>query len=91
MNAFVQPLHQLADFEVIQKLIQKQGIVHVSGCLDSQKAHFTNGFSGDFPFCLIIVENDLKAKEFYEDYRLYDPEVFLYPARDLIFSVIFST
>ncbi len=84
-DAFVQPLQQLADFETIKKEIQKQGIVHVSGCLDSQKAHFANGFSGEFPFRLIVVENDLKAKEFYEDYRLYDPEVFLYPARDLIF------
>ena len=62
-DAFVQPLHQLADFETIKKQIQKQGIVHVSGCLDSQKAHFTNGFSGDFPFCLIVVENDLKEAE----------------------------
>ncbi len=84
-DAFVQPLYQLAEFETIKKEIQKQGIVHVSGCLDSQKAHFANGFSGEFPFRLIIVENDLKAKEFYEDYRLYDSEVFLYPARDLIF------
>ena len=35
--------------------------------------------------CLIIAENDLKAKELYEDYRMYDPNVLLYPAKDLIF------
>ena len=35
--------------------------------------------------CLIIAENDLKAREIYEDYRMYDQEVFLYPAKDLIF------
>ena len=34
---------------------------------------------------LLIAENELKAKELYEDYRLYDREVLLYPARDLIF------
>ena len=84
-DAFVQPLYQLAEFELIKQELQKLGMIHVSGCLDSQKAHFTNGVSGEFLFRLIIVENDLKAKEFYEDYRLYDPEVFLYPARDLIF------
>ncbi len=84
-NAFVQPLQQLAEYEEIKKQIQKQGICHVSGCLDSQKAHFVNGFSEEFPFRLIVTENDLKAREFYEDYRLYDPEVFLYPSRDLIF------
>ncbi len=85
MDAFLQPLYNLADFEDIKKQLQKQGIVSVSGCLDSQKAHFTDGLAREFPFRLIIAENDLKAKEFYEDYRMYDPEVLLYPARDLIF------
>ena len=85
MDALVQPLYNLAEFEEIQKQILKPGIVQVSGCLDAQKAHFANGFSGEFPFRLIITENDLKAKEVYEDYRLYDPEVLFYPARDLIF------
>lgn len=85
MDAFLQPLYELADFEDIKKQIQKKGIISVSGCLDSQKAHFANGLSGEFPFRLMIVENDLKAKELYEDYRMYDPEVLLYPARDLIF------
>ena len=85
MDAFLQPLYNLADFDDIKKQVQKQGIVSVSGCLDSQKAHFTYGLAREFPFRLIIVENDLKAKAFYEDYRMYDPEVLLYPARDLIF------
>ena len=85
MDAFLQPLYELADFEEIKKQIQKKGIVSVSGCLDSQKAHFANGLAREFPFRLMVVENDLKAKELYEDYRMYDPEVLLYPARDLIF------
>ena len=42
------------------------------------------GFSG-VSFRLIVAENDLKAKAFYEDFRLQDPEVLYYPARDLIF------
>lgn len=85
MDALVQPLHELADFDEILRQLKKPGIVEVSGCLDSQKAHFTNGFLREFPFRLIIAENDLKAKEFYEDFFLYDPEVFYYPSRDLIF------
>ena len=85
MNALVQPLYNLAEFEEIKKQIQKKGIINVSGCLDSQKAHFVQGFSEDFPFRLIVTQNDQKAREFYEDYKLYDPEVLFYPARDLIF------
>lgn len=85
MDAFLQPLYNLAEFEEIKKQTKKPGIVSVSGCLDSQKAHFTHGLAREFPFRLIITENDLKAKAFYEDYRMYDPDVLLYPARDLIF------
>ncbi|MBP8797822.1 MAG: DEAD/DEAH box helicase, partial [Ruminococcus sp.] len=85
MDAFVQPLYELADFDAIIRQLKKPGIVQVSGCLDSQKAHFTNGLLREFPFRLIVAENDLKAKAFYEDFRLYDPEVLYYPARDLIF------
>ena len=85
MNAFVQPLYQLADFEEINRQVKKPGIVQVSGCIDSQKAHFANGVGCGFSFRLILAENDLKAREFYEDYRMYDPETFLYPSRDLIF------
>ena len=87
MDAFVQPLYELADFDAIIRQLKKPGIVQVSGCLDSQKAHFTNGLLREFPFRLIVAENDLKAKAFYEDFRLYDPEVLYYPARDLIFKI----
>ena len=80
MDAFVQPLYELADFDAIIRQLKKPGIVQVSGCLDSQKAHFTNGLLREFPFRLIVAENDLKAKAFYEDFRLYDPEVLYYPA-----------
>ena len=34
---------------------------------------------------LIVTFNDLRAKELYEDYRFYDRNVLLYPAKDLIF------
>lgn len=85
MDVFVQPLYQLADFEEIIRQVKKPGIVQVSGCLDSQKAHFSYGVGREFSFRLILAENDLKAREFYEDYRMYDPETLLYPSRDLIF------
>ena len=85
MDVFVQPLYQLADFEEIIRQVKKPGIVQVSGCLDSQKAHFSYGVGREFSFRLILAENDLKAREFYEDYRMYDPKTLLYPSLDLIF------
>lgn len=86
MKALMQPLEDVAGFpELKQSLKNSQGLSIVTGCLESQKAHVIAGLSGDISCRLIIGENELKAKELYEDYRLYDPEVLLYPARDLIF------
>lgn len=34
---------------------------------------------------LIIAQNDLRAKEIYENYRFFDPDICYFPAKDLIF------
>ena len=86
MKALMQPLQELAGFEELQKgLSRNRGLLSVSGCLESQKAHLIAGVSQGGTCRLMIAENELKAKELYEDFRLYDPEVLLYPAKDLIF------
>lgn len=82
----MQPLAGLAEFQEIRKsLYASSGIQLVTGCTQSQKMHFAAGLTQDSPVRLIIAENDLKAKELYEDYRLYDREVLFYPSKDLIF------
>ena len=86
MKALMQSLEDIAGFpELKQSLKGSRGFFEVSGCLESQKAHMIAGLSEDFSRRLLIAENELKAKELYEDFRLYDPEVLLYPAKDLIF------
>lgn len=94
MQVFMQPLENLTEYEEIRtRLRNNRGLLQLSGCVESQKAHMMYGlFEGmkkerktGPQNCLIIAENDLKAKELYEDYRLYDRNVFLYPAKDLIF------
>lgn len=94
MQVFMQPLENLKEFEEItQKLPKNEGILQLSGCVETQKAHIMYGLfeamkkktGQEKANCLIIAENDLKAKELYEDYRLYNREVMFYPAKDLIF------
>lgn len=93
MQVFMQPLEQLGGFdEIMSRLDKNRGVLQLSGCVESQKAHMMYGLFEALKKtrkqgcnCLIIAENDLKAKELYEDYRLYDREVYLYPAKDLIF------
>ena len=86
MQSILEPLAELKEFQEIQKNIQNNiSPVQVTGCMDSQKSHLIAGLGKEYPYKVIIAANDIKAKEIYEDYRLYDRNVFLYPAKDAIF------
>ena len=87
MKALLEPIKEIARFDELFRDLKKgaAGVTVISGCLESQKAHMIAGLSEDAPVRLLIAENELKAKELYEDYRLYDPETLYYPAKDLIF------
>ena len=54
MKTFLQPLQNLAEMEEIQKQAKKnRGILEISGCMESQKAHLMYGLSGLFPCHLV--------------------------------------
>ena len=55
MKTFLQPLQNLAEMEEIQKQAKKnRGILEISGCMESQKAHIMYGLSWLFPCHLVI-------------------------------------
>ena len=86
MKTFTAPLAELKEFNDIRENITLKTLpVQVTGCIDSQKCHLIHGLGEDFKFKVIVTYNDLKAKEIYEDYRLYDKDVYVYPAKDIIF------
>ena len=86
MQAFIAPLIELAEFEIVQKKLKKQtGIVQFAGCVNSQKTHMMYALSDGFDFKIIAASSELKAKQIYEEYRVLEPNVFLYPAKDLLF------
>lgn len=86
MKAFIQPLQKMAEFEELSgKLGKKQGIVQISGCMDSQKAHLLYGLSPCSQSQLVIAADDQKARDLYEDYRFYSKSAMLYPGKDLLF------
>jgi len=98
MQALLAPLKELADFssmrEYVQKCIKAQretegvapsGTIALSGCVDSQKLHMIYGLSDGLRCKIIVTYSDLKARELYEEYKFYDRNVTLYPAKDLIF------
>ncbi len=86
MQALLGPLRELAEYEQIQNIIRKEGkVASISGCVDSQKLHMIYGLSDGFRYKVIVTYSDLRAKEIYEEYKFYDRNVYLYPAKDLIF------
>lgn len=86
MKGFLQPLQDQAEVEEILKCLKEnKGILQISGCMESQKAHLMYGLSGIFPRRLILAEDERQAKAIYEDYRFYDKNIMFYPAKDLLF------
>jgi len=71
--------------ELVRKLNKNNGVIHITGTPESQKANFAAGVLPEGRSALVVCPNELKAREFYEDMKLYDADAFLYPARDMIF------
>ncbi|MCR5590794.1 MAG: transcription-repair coupling factor [Lachnospiraceae bacterium] len=85
MKAFDSPFSSLAEYETLKSLLKRGGICAADGCVDPQKLHMVYGMSDDFDFKIIVTFSETKAREMYEDYRFFDPDVCLFPAKDLIF------
>lgn len=86
MKSFTAPLRDLEEFTQIRSRLKKnQGVVQVTGCIESQKSHLMYCAGEDYKRRLIITYSDLRAREIYENYRFYQKNVWLYPARDLMF------
>lgn len=86
MQALFTPLYELAEYgQIKQELRKGGGLVQVAGCVDAQKWHMAYGLGDDYKFKIIATFSELNAREIYEQFRAYDRNTFLYPAKDLIF------
>ncbi len=86
MEALLKPLHELKEFEALEKKIQKnRGILQVSGCIDSQKLHIISGLGEKKSCRVILTYSEIKAREICEEYAMFPGNVLFYPARDLLF------
>ncbi len=86
MRAFESCGEQLAEYGAIRTYLKRdKGIVDVSGCVDPQKLHMVYSMNDDFDLKIIVTFSEKKAREIYDDYRFYDKQTYLFPAKDLIF------
>lgn len=85
-EVFANPLVDLAEYtDMKQDLDQRRGPVQISGVTDSQKVHVMHELSKDNPWRLVVTYDDTRAKEIYDDFSYFEPNTWLYPARDLLF------
>lgn len=86
MQALLVPLGELADFQEIRRAEKKgKGILQIAGCVNTQKTHLMYAFGDGFEYRVIAFSSEEKAKKAYEEYRIFTDQVYLYPARDLLF------
>lgn len=86
MQAILAVMNEVADFQTIQSECMKEnGMLQVVGSVPSQKTHLMYGFGREIKHKLIVVSGELKAKQLYEEYKMLDKKVYLYPAKDLLF------
>lgn len=86
MQALIAPLLDLKEVNEIKDNLKLHNVpMQITGCIDTQKCHLIHGLGEEYPLKLIITYQDSKAKEIYEDYKAFDKNVYLYPAKDFIF------
>ena len=86
MKSLTQPLGQLeALSKAIEKLNKETGVQLLSGCIDSQKTHLAYAVGENYKKRLIVTYNESKAKEIFEEYKIFGKGVYLYPAKDFLF------
>ena len=86
MQALLTPLAELADYqEIIKDRKKENGIIQIAGCVGSQKTHLMYALGDGFEYRVIAFSSEEKAKKAYEEYRVFTEDVYLYPARDLLF------
>ena len=86
MKALKEPLKELAEYNEASDCL-KNGIypILMSGCVDTEKCQLMDAFGEGSRYKVIITYSENKAKEIYEDLKLYSSDVYLYPAKDVIF------
>lgn len=85
-KVFANPLTELVEYEELnQGLAKHNGPIQVSGCLDSQKVHLMQEVQSDVPWKLVVTYDDSRAKEIFDDFGCFRSDVWLYPAKDLLF------
>ena len=85
MNTFFEPLKEIKEYDdIVTALRTGKTPIQVTGCVDCEKAHFMASLFGDYSYKIIVMADELRAKQMWQDLRMYDRETYIYPAKDVI-------
>ena len=85
MNALLSPLTEWAEYGAVRDKLKNKGRIHITGAVDSEKVHLIQGLTYDLPVRVIATYSDLRAKEIADDLKTLSRNVYIFPAKDLIF------
>ncbi|MEE1341976.1 MAG: transcription-repair coupling factor [Lachnospiraceae bacterium] len=81
-----QPLLVSESYKKIKSYCDTQRLpILVAGCVENQDCHVMYNIGKDYKNRIIVVGDDTKAKELYENYRYFDDNVYVFPAKDVLF------
>ncbi|MCR5431174.1 MAG: transcription-repair coupling factor [Lachnospiraceae bacterium] len=86
MKAFTEPLTEYDRFVAAADAVKSGRFpVRITGCTDSSKANIISALSKGQRARLVLTKDDNSARRIEGDLSLYDSNVLLYPAKDMIF------
>ncbi len=85
MKAIISPILESEQYQAIWKAMQKKGFTAVSGLSDTAFSCAVHCLGAESSYRLIITYSEQRARQLEENYRFFDREVYVYPAKDVLF------
>ena len=87
MKTFLQPFLNIPDINNLKELLGKKENEYygLSGVADRGKAHVIYGITEKEKHCLLIAQDELEAKEIYDELSFFRKDVYYFPPKDLLF------
>ena len=85
MSLFLSPLKKLKGYKDIENDIRSKNIIHITDLIDAAKAYLITEVCKEKSWRLLITYDEERAARFYEDISCFYENVYLYPAKDLLF------
>lgn len=85
MKAITSPLLESQQYQAVQRAMKKKGFTAVSGLSDTAFSCAIHCLGMESQYRLIITYGEQRARQLEENYRFFDRDTYVYPAKDVLF------